>query len=356
MKPLNDIRLRIVGPVALFAFVALFFRLDWYTKLPFKTILVNDPIALTAGLICWQVARWVVLKIQKRCPGLSNTRRRFLYLLAALPILVFWAWALRHGVRFLIDGKFLYFPNAVELSRTIGIQVFYHFIYFVIYEGWYILRQWQRETVESSDLEKMSLQSQLTSLQSQVNPHFLFNSLNSLSSLIRENPVAADQFLDELTSVFRYLLQAGEQQLIPLRDEIAFIQSYFHLLKTRYQAGLVLELDIDETQQAQLIAPLTLQMLVENAVRYNVILPEQPLHIRISTTPNGWLWVENTLQRKPLLVDTSGANLTNLATKYELLGQKTVLIEERRGWFIVSVPLLNGESVINLPKLLFTPD
>ncbi|QDK79004.1 sensor protein lytS [Spirosoma sp. KCTC 42546] len=353
MKPLNDTRLRLLGPVGLFLFVGLFFRLDWYLKLPFKTTLFNDAIALTAGLVCWQIARYVVLQIQYRYPGLVNTRRRLLYLLAALPVLVFFAWLMRHWVRYLIDGKFLYFTSAVELSRTLGIQVFYHIIYFSVYEGWYILRQWQRETVESSDLEKMSLQSQLTSLQSQVNPHFLFNSLNSLSALIRENPDSADQFLDELTSVFRYLLQAGDQHLIPLRDELSFIRSYFHLLQTRYQTGLLLKLAIDEPLQTMFIPPLTLQMLVENAVRYNVILPEQPLHICISTTPDGWLRVENTLQRKPLRVDTTGARLTNLATKYELLGQETVLIEERRGWFVVTVPLLNEESSINSPKLLF---
>lgn len=340
MKPLNDTWIRLLGPVGLYVFVSLFFRLDLYLKLPLDTFLVNVTVAVISGIICWNLARWIILEIQQGYPGLANTRQRLLWLLAALPILVGFAWFLRHFVRFLIEGKFQYFSTAVELSRNIGIQIFYHFIYFALYEGWYILQEWQRETVETSTLEKVSLQSQLTSLQHQVNPHFLFNSLNSLSALISDSPAQADAFLGELTAVFRYLLQASEQHLVPLRDEMTFIRSYFHLLQTRYQTGLILDLSIDTSAEQGLIPPLTLQVLVENAVRYNVILPAQPLHIRIYTTPDQRLYVANTLQRKVLRVETAGAGLSNLATRYELLNEGKLVIEEQPGWFVVSLPLV----------------
>ena len=341
MKPPHDTRLRWLGPVGLYVFVSVFFRLEFYIKLPPRTFFVTVLIALTAGIICWNLARWVVLRIQQRYPGLANTRRRLFWLLAVLPVLVGLAWIMRHSFRFLIDGTFPYYTTAVELSRNIGIQFFYHFIYFTLYEGWYILRQWRQETIETNTLEKVSLQSQLTSLQHQVNPHFLFNSLNSLSSLIGESPSRADAFLEELTAVFRYLLQASDRRLVPLGEEIAFIHSYWHLLQARYQSGLVLDLAIDASDESQLIVPLTLQMLVENAVRYNVILPQQPLHVRIYATPDQRLHVANTLQRKTLRVDTTGAGLTNLATRYELLNQGELVIEEQPGWFIVSLPLVS---------------
>jgi LytS/YehU family sensor histidine kinase len=263
-----------------------------------------------------------------------------LWLLASLPLLVGFAWLLRHLVRFLIEGTSQYYSTPVELSRNIGIQIFYHFIYFALYEGWYILQEWQRETVETSTLEKVSLQSQLISLQHQVNPHFLFNSLNSLSSLIGDSPVQADEFLGELTAVFRYLLQASEHQLVPLRDEIAFIRSYFHLLQTRYQTGLILDLSVDTSEDQGLIPPLTLQVLVENAVRYNAILPGKPLHVRIYTTSDR-LYVANTLQPKSLRVETAGGGLSNLVTRYELLNEGKLVIEEQPGWFIVSLPLMS---------------
>ncbi|GAB4034414.1 sensor histidine kinase [Spirosoma gilvum] len=341
MKPLQDRWLRWFGPVGLYVFVSVFFRFDLYRTIKVQALLANVFIALTAGIACWQLARWVVLTIQHRYPGLANIRRRLLWLLAVLPALVGFAWLLRHLLRFLIDGTFDYYTTAVELSRNLGIQIFYHFIYFAIYEGWYILQEWQRETVQTSTLEKVSLQSQLASLQHQVNPHFLFNSLNSLSSLIGDSPLQADAFLGELTAVFRYLLQASEQQLVPLSDEIAFIRSYAHLLQTRYQEGLVLELDDDLVDKHGLIPPLALQVLIENAVRYNVILPDNPLHIRIYTTLDQRLHVANTLQRKNLRVETAGAGLSNLATRYELLNEGSLLIEETPGWFVVSLPLVS---------------
>ena len=344
-SPPNDTRLRVLGPLGLFVFVSIFFRLDWYFQLPFETILLTDTIALSAGLISWQIARWVVLRIQRNYPGLVNTRRRLLWLLAVMPVLVNFAWLLLHASRFLIDGKFLYFNNSVEFSRTIGIQLFYHFIYFTVYEAWYILQQWHREAIETNTLEKMSLQSQLTSLQHQVNPHFLFNSLNSLSSLIGESPDRADAFLDELTSVFRYLLQASERYLVTLGEEAAFIRSYGHLLQARYQQGLCLEMDIDPSYARLSVAPLTLQILVENAVRYNVTLAEQPLQIRIFSTPERRLCVANTLQRRPLRVEPASGVLTNLSMRYALLNEGDLLIEEQAEWFIVSVPLIRENRI-----------
>ncbi|MBO0936050.1 histidine kinase [Fibrella sp. HMF5335] len=343
MTPLNDTRLRLLGPLGLYLFVAVFFRLDWYLKLPLDKLLINDPIALFWGLVCWQIARWVVLQVQAQYPGLPNTRTRLVWLLACLPVLVLLAWFLRHATRFLADGQFLYFGSAVELSRTIGIQLFYHFIYFTVYEGWYILRQWQRETVEANALDNASLQSQILSLQHQVNPHFLFNSLNSLSALIADDPDRAELFLDELTTVFRYLLQASSQPSITLGDELAFVRAYSHLLQARYDAGLQLEVAVEASQEQAHLVPLTLQTLIENAIRYNIILPEQPLRIRIYTE-QGRLFVANTLQRKTLRVATAGSGLTNLAMRYKLTNHGQLAINETAGWFVVSLPLVREEE------------
>ncbi|MBO0952579.1 sensor histidine kinase [Fibrella forsythiae] len=348
MKPLNDTRLRLLGPIGLYLFVAVFFRLDWYLTLPLDKLLINDPIALFWGLVCWQLARWVVLKIQARYPGLSNTHTRLLWLLACLPALVCLAWFLRHATRFLLDGHFFYFGSAVELSRTIGIQLFYHFIYFTIYEGWYILRQWQHETVEVNALENASLQSQILSLQHQVNPHFLFNSLNSLSALIADDPNRAELFLDELTTVFRYLLQASSRSSVTLGEELAFVRAYIHLLQARYDTGLQLDVAVDASQEEAYLVPLTLQTLIENVIRYNVILPEQPLRIRIYTE-QGRLFVANTLQRKTLRVAMAGSGLTNLAMRYKLTNYGQLAINETAGWFVVSLPLVRELENALLP-------
>ncbi|GAB3178089.1 sensor histidine kinase [Telluribacter humicola] len=348
MKPFNDTRLRLLGPIVLFAFVAIFFRLNrYFFSWPWTTILLNDSVELATGILNWQIARWAVLRIQLNTPGLTNTRQRFLRLLSIMPLLVAVSFFIRHAARYFIEDQFMFFTDTAEVSRSVGIQFFHVFIYLVIYEGWYQIRQWQQEAIETSTLEKVSLQSQLRSLQHQVNPHFLFNSLNTLSSLIRESPSRADAFLDELTSVFRYLLQS-ERQLVPLSEEVEFIQSFGHLLQVRYPAGLVMDISIDATQKSLFIPPLTLQMLVENAVRYNVILPEQPLHIRIYTTPDQRLSVANSLQRKPLRVETTGAGLTNLTIRYGLLNEGELIIEEQPDWFVVSMPLVTESRLAEL--------
>ena len=140
--------------------------------------------------------------------------------------------------------------------------------------------------------------------------------------------------------MYRYVLRANDTDLTPLRAELQFIESYFHLLKTRHGEGIRLEIAVGRDRYDDLLPPLTLQLLVENAVKHNAILPEQPLVVRIATTGKGRLVVENTLQRKRLRVDSTGVGLSNIETKYRLLDQPAPRVEERNGWFRVTIPLL----------------
>ena len=206
--------------------------------------------------------------------------------------------------------------------------------------------QRQRENLEAElavqrlEGEKMAVQ--LRAMQAQVNPHFLFNSLNTLSSLIDESPRQAGDFVDELSSVYRYLLRANETPLTTLRDELAFIQSYYHLLKTRHGRGLHLDLRVAEQHLDAQLPPLTLQLLVENAVKHNVVLPDQPLTIRIFTDPAGQLVVENNLQRKNTRVLSNGVGLSNILTQYRMLGQPMPIVSDEAGRFAVTLGLVEG--------------
>jgi two-component system LytT family sensor kinase len=210
--------------------------------------------------------------------------------------------------------------------------------------------QHYREQLEA-DLAMQQLQHektevQMRALQSQINPHFLFNSLNTLSSLIDESPRQANDFVDELSSVYRYLLRSNENELTTLDLELTFIHSYFHLLRTRFGSNVSLEVSIDETFNKAWLPPLTLQLLVENAVKHNIVLPEAPLLIRIRTTDQKQLIVENTLQRKPLRVESNGVGLSNISIKYQLLNQPDPMIEEQDGWFRVTLPLLVPQTML----------
>ncbi|MBD2753385.1 sensor histidine kinase [Spirosoma validum] len=204
--------------------------------------------------------------------------------------------------------------------------------------------QRRREYLEADlALQKMQQEKtemQMRALQSQINPHFLFNGLNTLSSLIDESPRQAGEFVDELSNVYRYLLRSNESELTTLNVELRFIQSYFHLLKTRFGRSISMDIAVDESYQEALLPPLTLQLLVENAVKHNVVLKNQPLTICIRTDQQKQLIVENTLQRKKIRVESNGVGLSNIAIKYRLLNQPSPLIEEEEGWFRVTLPLL----------------
>ena len=222
------------------------------------------------------------------------------------------------------------------------------FLFFLgIYEGLFFvlesrqmtnrLRQAERE---KEALEKTNLQSQLEALKQQVNPHFLFNSLNALGTLIEDEPKQASLFLEELSTVYRYLLRSNEQNLISLAAELDFIHSYMHLLKTRYGAGLNVMIEVDARHETCQIPPLTLQLLVENAVKHNIILPEQPLTVSIFTNAHKQLVITNNLQRKNSRIHSNGLGLNNILTKYKMLGQAVPTVHESEKQFAVLLPLI----------------
>ncbi|WP_266364410.1 sensor histidine kinase [Tellurirhabdus rosea] len=209
--------------------------------------------------------------------------------------------------------------------------------------------QRHREQLEANltlqQLKQEKTEAQMRALQSQINPHFLFNSLNTLSSLIEDSPQQAEDFVNELSSVYRYLLRSNEHELTTLGIEMSFIESYFHLLRTRFGNSVDLHIDISPADLEALLPPLTLQLLLENAVKHNIILPDHPLTIRIRTTEDRQLVMENNLQRKKLRVESNGVGLSNIAVKYRLLNQPAPIIEERDGWFRVTLPLLMPQPV-----------
>ncbi|RCR66270.1 sensor histidine kinase [Larkinella punicea] len=352
MMTFNDTRLRLTGPLVLFFFGALFFRVKLllsYTSIELIRYLI---VGITAGYICWNITRWLVRRIQLRHPGLANTRYRLYLLLLAFPILVNIGYFLRffgHRLIYPHDGESTFDWDVnffISYLETIGIQIFYHFLYIGIYEGSYLFIQWRKTNLEKEALLRMQWQGRFEVLKNQVNPHFLFNSLNTLSSLISENPNLAEAFVDDMASVYRYLLQTNERELTPLRKELDFIDSYYHLLKTRYGPGISLQVAVREEDKDALLPPLTLQMLVENAVKHNTMLPEQPLKIRIETT-DGFLQIKNTLQRKIVRVESNHVGLSNITSKYKLLKQPSPIIEEKDGQFIVTLPLLQERIGVN---------
>ncbi|MCG2617283.1 histidine kinase [Terrimonas sp. NA20] len=212
-----------------------------------------------------------------------------------------------------------------------------------IYETESSFRRIRVSQLEAEQLKKEQLQTQFDSLKEQVNPHFLFNSLNSLSSLIATDPEKAEEFVEEMSRVYRYLLRSNEEQLTTLQREIEFVSSYNLLLKTRFGEGFRPEVSVAEPFRDCLLPPMTLQLLIENAVKHNIVDPDMPLTVRVFTE-EGKLIVSNNLQKKNKTVISNKVGLSNIIAKYRLLNYPDIEVSETADEFRVVLPLIKNKD------------
>lgn len=347
MNVLNDKWLRLIG-VPLVAVMSNFIFYDPENSLHNISRFKALSLSLAECILLWEVSRQVIIQSRKRYPQLNHTKNRILLQVVWLIGLTV---IMRVGINYLYDvTQFWGYSMSI---RSYWVNTLIPFLFtvpvFAIYEGRYLYRQWWTTYYEVEQLKKENLQSQLDSLKSQINPHFLFNSLSTLSSLVSEDQKRAEWFIDELASVYRYLLQTNEHSLTTLEQELQFILAYFNLLKTRFGEGIELELQIDERLRTYLLPPLTLQLLIENAVKHNVTSPAQPLLIRIYTDEADNIYVLNSLRKKQHVVPSNRTGLTNIAKKFRLLNQPDVVIRQTDELFQVMIPLIKAKAYENLP-------
>lgn len=194
--------------------------------------------------------------------------------------------------------------------------------------------------IHTAELKKTATQAQFTALKNQINPHFLFNSLSILSSLIEVNPELSMQFIDRLSKAFRYILEQRETQLVSLKTELEFLETYTFLLNIRFEGKLQVCNEISPSESIQWkIAPLTLQLLIENAVKHNQMSKENPLSIQLYLDED-YLVISNPIRLRPVKAESTGLGLTNILERYNLLSHLPVLINDANGLFSVKIPLL----------------
>ncbi len=203
-----------------------------------------------------------------------------------------------------------------------------------------IMESMKETQLKAEQLEKENLLSQFSALKSQVNPHFLFNSLSILSSLVKKDPDLSERFIDRLSRAYRYILEQHESDLVPLHTELEFLHSYTFLLQTRFEHKFEVNIQLDqETIEKTSIPPLTLQMLVENAVKHNRMSEREPLVITIAKE-QGALVVRNPNRPRGKEVHSTGLGLQNIINRYALLTSLPVWAGEREDEFVVQVPIL----------------
>ncbi|HYH15419.1 MAG TPA: histidine kinase, partial [Flavisolibacter sp.] len=186
-------------------------------------------------------------------------------------------------------------------------------------EGIYLFRRWKESLIEKEVAQQLSIKQEFEMLKQQVDPHFLFNCFNTLSSLITEDINRAEYFLSELRKVYHYLLNNKKEDFVSVAQELQFIRSYFALLQTRFGNALELTMTVDESYLHRYIPSLSLQLLVENAVKHNVVSKSKKLFITISSTDKEELVVTNNLQRKLVKSRSFGIGMETIKTKYKLM-------------------------------------
>jgi hypothetical protein len=305
----------------------------------YKIWVISFPLIWLAGVITWYLHVIYSHSIQRKFPELNQTTKRILakclvniFVMTPAILIIFFLYD-----RLTILGYQLEMDDLVK-GLLVGLAV--NLVFSTLWEALYIMEKQKESMGEKELLSQMSLQQEFDVLKSQVNPHFLFNCFNTLSSLINEDAKKAEIFLDELSKVYRYLLRNNEAGLSTLENEMKFIESYFRLLKTRHGDAVQFQVEADKRYNNYLLPSLSLQLLVENAVKHNVLSKNKPLMIDIFTTAGNKLIVNNNLQRRTIKGPSNRIGLDNIKTKYKLLGQEGFHVMEDGKNFTVVLPLI----------------
>ncbi|MDK2772389.1 MAG: histidine kinase [Flavobacterium sp.] len=243
------------------------------------------------------------------------------------------------------EFKILYsdFPLIRDLNEKRQIMMLFFrgilfaaIIYFVVFYL-NLLYEKQHALTEIEQLKKEKLEAQLDSLKQQISPHFLFNSLSTLRTMVTDE--SSKVYINKLSNVYRYLLSLSDSNLTSLKEELNFIESYLHIVKERFEDAIQVTIKISDEVLIKQVPPLVIQLLIENAIKHNVISFEDPLHIEIFDE-NGLLFVRNNYQPKTSVEKSTGKGLKNIEKRYEYLSEQEIKIEVSEAFFTVKLPLL----------------
>ena len=243
------------------------------------------------------------------------------------------------------DGKTLEeFIKGESLGRykfslwiTLTVISTFHVIYFY--------NKYQQNKIKEQKVIAGTASAKFDALKNQLDPHFLFNSLNVLTSLIEENPVNAQKFTTSLSKVYRYVLEQKNKELVSVDEELEFAKTYMSLLKMRFEDSIIFDIPEKANNPESKVVPLSLQLLLENAVKHNTVTSKKPLHIKIYEVADR-LVVENNLQPKQIVKKSSGVGLNNIMQRYDLLTNKKININKEANRFVVSIPMLTKQITI----------
>lgn len=270
--------------------------------------------------------------------------------IGSIPLTLLGTWFVRLTINVWINNQsFEAFIKDQKFSNYILILII-TFVVSLFFHAIFLYRKLQENKVKEQKIIAGNASAQFETLKNQIDPHFLFNSLNVLSSLIEENPENAQRFTTSLSKIYRYVLDQKDKELVPLKEELNFAKTYMKLLSMRFENSLTYSLPDTMIDEDAKVVPLSLQLLLENTIKHNIVSDMQPLHITI-TIEGDYLEVSNNLQKKEVLQSGSGVGLQNIISRYAILTEKPVIVDSDEANFLVKIPILTKEiKLINHKK------
>lgn len=308
---------------------------------------LDDPYIARVSII-YAALMWIFLwqgngmlsdYLTYRFSWLENPGKRFIF--GVLGVLIY-----TPSIVFALYQSVSYTANVTlnNVNSMLWVSIGITFVISFFLNAWQFLSNWRKAALDMAELKKVQMATKYESLKNQVNPHFLFNSLNALTNLVYEDQDQAAKFIRQLSKVYRYVLDTRSQELVPLKTEMAFLDSYIFLQKIRFEEKLIVNIDVADYQES-MIPPIAIQMLLENAIKHNTVAEEEPLTIDIYVENESHIVVKNNLQKKTIPIEaSSGMGLANIRSRYEFLSQNQVDIRETDTEFIVKLPLITSAS------------
>lgn len=299
----------------------------------------NGMFSILMGYPTWKGIEYIVKVLDKKIPWLKYPIKRLIVqvssMLLYITIVVFcgfsiWIW---------LDKDMSFQTLNAMAFQGLKIGLLFMFISMLAGNTVFFFKNWRQAAIHQEELKRAQLTLQFQTLKNQIKPHFLFNSLNSLVSLINTDPDKATQFVHKLSDVYRYVLEQSENELVNVSEEIKFLEDYIYLQKIRFGNNLEVSINLDLSEKCFVI-PLSLQMILENAIKHNMVSKEYPLTIDIFSSKENQIVIKNNLHVKDNIENSLGIGIENLKKRIAFFTDKTLVIDESPEEFIVKVPLL----------------
>jgi sensor histidine kinase YesM len=309
-------------------------------------LLVNFAYTMLYGLALYFANAIVFMGLDKLFAVERFTPRRLIIgFVASFVVSVLVIFLLRIFEDVIIDGvSFSAFLNTESMSNYL-VAIILTFVVTLAFHAFYFYKAYNENRVKEQKIIAGTASAKFESLKNQIDPHFLFNSLNVLSSLIEENPENAQKFTTSLSKIYRYVLEQKDKELVTVQEELAFAKTYMNLLKMRFENSITYEIPEGFDNFEAKVVPLSLQLLLENTIKHNVVSEQKPLHIKIFIKDN-YLIVQNDLQKKEVLNDRKGVGLQNIINRYAILTKRKVLIDGSQSIFAVHLPILTKQITV----------